>query len=394
MSGGGDAVPDPDHRWSAKDRALDLLAMAASIALAVISVPDLRREAGLDQSGVVGYLALAILGCLTLYVRREHPVVVAAVVTTLSALTWLGGGAVLVAIFTLASRRGWRWGLAAVLWQFLAELWYVSIGPGSTPVSVLLLFNLLLLTPLVIVGDLIGRRRAALNALQGEILAARLQAAAQADQVRQEERERIALEVHDAVGHRLAMVSLRASALEVREDLSGPEIRDSVRSIRESSHSGLQELRDLLGLLRAEDGVPAELGLGSIDRLADQAREAGLQLDLANQLPPTVVSPLVGRTIYRMVQEGLTNAAKHAPGAPVSVSLTQAEGGELQVKVANPLPRSNFLDVPAGKLPGGGTGLAGLTERVSLVEGRLQYGLRQRGAEIFFELQAWFPCRA
>lgn len=393
MKGGSLPVRDRVQRSPNKDRALDALVIGASVALAVISLPDLRREAGLDPAGALGYLALAILGCLTLYVRREHPAMVAAVVTTLSALTWLGGGAVLVAIYTLASRRGWRWGLVAALWQCLAEVWYVSIGPGVTPVPLLLMFNLLLLTPLVFVGDWLGRRRAAIEVLQQEVRAAHRQAAEQTEQVRQDERERIALEVHDALGHRLAMVSLRAAALEVGEDLSVQDVRDSARSIREGAHSGLQELRDLLGLLRVGDEAPFELGLGDIDRLVQQASAAGLALQLDNQLPPTAVSQIVGRTIYRVVQEGLTNAAKHAPGAPVSVSLTQTGGRELHVKVANPLGRPTPSSLPAGNQQPAGSGLAGLTERVRLVDGRLQHGLRQRGDLIAFELQAWFPCQ-
>ncbi|MBB5874245.1 signal transduction histidine kinase [Allocatelliglobosispora scoriae] len=189
-----------------------------------------------------------------------------------------------------------------------------------------------------------------------------------AEQERLRERLRIARDMHDSLGHRLSLVSVQAAALEVAG--LPPEQRAAVEQLAGSARSAMDELYELIGALRT-DGVPPpspSRGVSAIPSLVARARAAGLVVELRQRGRARPVTAGCEESAYRVVEEGLTNAAKHAPGQPVSVEVAW-EPDALLVTVANPSP-------PGG--PGratAGHGLLGLGERVVLAEGFLDHRL-------------------
>ncbi|GAA4858238.1 sensor histidine kinase [Kitasatospora terrestris] len=188
-----------------------------------------------------------------------------------------------------------------------------------------------------------------------------------AERVLAAERARLAREMHDVVSHQVSLISIQAGALQV--STADPAARDTARTIRELSVRTLEELRQMVGVLRAA-GVRRDEPLAPQPRLADLARliEGSGQHVTAELHPGGRVWPeAVERAAYRTVQEALTNISKHAPGAAVTVRIT-ARGARLLVDVHNgPAPeRPSAAPAP---LPGGGHGLVGLRERAQLLGG-------------------------
>jgi signal transduction histidine kinase len=198
-----------------------------------------------------------------------------------------------------------------------------------------------------------------------------------ADQARLRERARIASDMHDSLGHELSLIAVRAAALEVAGGLDGPQ-RTAAGELRESAATATERLREIIGVLR-EDAAPVEPVQGDLRELVERARASGLLIQ--SQVDDLVdAPPMVARAAYRVLQEALTNVAKHAPGAAVTVRvLSSAELTEIRVLNAAP---------PAGPLPGvpGRRGLIGLRERVRLVGGTLQAGPRAGGFELVAKL--------
>jgi signal transduction histidine kinase len=180
---------------------------------------------------------------------------------------------------------------------------------------------------------------------------------------------------------------MHAGALAFREDLTPEQVHTSAAVIREKAHEALTDLRGVLGVLRGEDGEPtlapqptyADLG----DLVAD-ARQSGLTVTLDDRVDtPREVPDAVGRTVYRIVQEGITNARKHAPGSTLTVELRGSLEDGLDVVLRNPLGFGS-------QTPGSGLGLVGLAERAELRGGRLE--ARREGAT--FVLHGWIPWAA
>ncbi|MCB0963053.1 MAG: hypothetical protein KDA98_07090, partial [Acidimicrobiales bacterium] len=186
-----------------------------------------------------------------------------------------------------------------------------------------------------------------------------------------------AREMHDVLGHRLSLVALHAGALEVAADLSPAEVQERGALLRTTTHQALEELRDVIGVLREEPGsegastVPQPT-LADIGRLVEETRRSGAKIDfeLAVDDVEAVPGPL-GRDAYRIVQEALTNVTKHARGTLAQVRVSGAPTRGLHVSVRN-RPAVGALDRPSP--PGSGTGLLGLQERVALAEGVLVHG--------------------
>ncbi|MFG1994793.1 histidine kinase [Actinoplanes sp. NPDC048988] len=207
-------------------------------------------------------------------------------------------------------------------------------------------------------------------------------------QARSLERNRIAREMHDVLAHRISLLSLHAGALEIKPDAAPHDVATAAGVIRASAHQALQDLREVIGVLRAEghEGAPEppQPTLGALPALADESRSAGVKVRLDVRIEPATVPDGTGRTAYRIVQEGLTNARKHAPGTTVEVAVDGAAGDGLTINIRNPWPLLN----PSVAIPGTGTGLIGLTERATLAGGRLKHG---RTPDNQFALTAWLP---
>ena len=217
------------------------------------------------------------------------------------------------------------------------------------------------------------------------------------EQAREAERLRIAREMHDVLAHRVSLLSLHAGALEFHPDASPEEVAEAAGVIRASAHAALEELRDVIGVLREGEGVPGaapeppQPTMADVPALVDESRRAGMHLHCTLDVPSDPALPAaVERAAYRIVQEGLTNARKHAPGAAVQVTIATEASTGLVVEVVS--RRAVGVAAPERlALPGAGTGLVGLAERVELAGGELRHGPDEAGD---FVLRASLPWSA
>jgi signal transduction histidine kinase len=213
----------------------------------------------------------------------------------------------------------------------------------------------------LLVGRYLAQQRRLVAALDGYNRRLRRERELLAEQERLRERLRIARDMHDSLGRGLSLVSIQAAALEVSVP---PEQRAAVRRLATAATGATDELHELVGALRGRSP-----GLEAIEEVAGEFRAAGMRVTLVRAGEPRPVSEETGQAAYRAVEEGLTNAAKHAPGRPVTVSLGwEEEPGTLRVGVANPVgPEAVAYDA--------GHGLAGLEERTRAAGGALEHGL-------------------
>jgi signal transduction histidine kinase len=245
-------------------------------------------------------------------------------------------------------------------------------------------------------GALTQARRALVISLYERARRAEAEQGRRVAEARVAERTQIAREMHDVLAHRLSLIATYAGALEYRPDSAPEQLARAAGVVRDGVHQALSELRQVISVLR-DDEIPAEARLGpgpqpmlaDIARLVEEAHAAGQQVVLEDRTADTAVVPAVaGRAAYRVVQEGLTNARKHAAGQPVRVLLDGAPGTTLVIDIRNPLAPQMAREAPAGLNVPGGAGLIGLTERVHLAGGRLDHEVTTTAE---FHLHAWLP---
>jgi signal transduction histidine kinase len=257
---------------------------------------------------------------------------------------------------------------------------YVEAFAWSTALTVIV----------VLWGMVVRSRRQLVVSLRDRAERAESEQHLRVTQARALERTRIAREMHDVLAHRISLLSLHAGALEIRPGAAPAEVAGAAGVIRASAHQALLDLREVIGVLRepADDTEPErpQPTLLELPALADESRAAGVKVRLDVRIEGSDRMPAgTGRTAYRIVQEGLTNARKHAPGTAVRVSVGGAAGAGLTIEIRNPAP----VGVPAvPAIPGTGTGLIGLTERATLAGGKLTHGRTPEGD---FALTAWLP---
>jgi signal transduction histidine kinase len=191
--------------------------------------------------------------------------------------------------------------------------------------------------------------------------------------------------MHDAVGHRVSLMVLQAGAIEMAAG-DRDRVEQLAGQVQSAGRQALDELRQMVGVLRAGETEDAPLspqpGLAALPRLIDESRQAGMAVQLTGLPDGTALDPAVSRAAYRIVQEALTNAGKHAPGAPVQIAV-EGSAEQLVVRVVNGPAHASE---PA---PGGGYGLVGLAERVRTLGGRLTAEPRLDGG---FLVEAVLPC--
>jgi signal transduction histidine kinase len=322
--------------------------------------------------------------------RRRWPMPVAVATNALAAFSGLGAGPATLAAVSLATRRRWPQLVALALVCLVSAQTYSNIQPKEPDsYGVVLSVNAAFTIGMLGWGMYIGSRRELLWSLRDQVARAQSEQALRSEQARASERARIAREMHDVLAHRISQVSLHAGALTFRDDLTADEMRESAAVIQAQANEALHELRGVLGVLR--DTETGELldgpqpTYGDVAALVDSAREHGMHVEFTTALPDDTALPATaGRTIYRIVQEGLTNAAKHAPGSTVLVRLTGTPDDGIDVLVRNPLGFSR------SSTPGAGLGLVGLAERAELRGGRLEH--RADGST--FVLHGWIPWAA
>jgi signal transduction histidine kinase len=315
--------------------------------------------------------------------RRDRPVALTLVLIPLGILFGLPMGATPIALFAVALHRPARTAvaLAALHATAVVVIYWIALGATRTYVEAVV-FLVLLHVSLVAVAMLVRSQRMLVRSWAERARQAEEGQRMRIDQARLAERERIAREMHDVLAHRISLLAVHAGALEVRREASGPE-KQAAGVIRQCAYQALEDLRQVIGMLRepaAEDRPQPTLT--DLPALVQQSRDAGaaVELDLTGD---DRVPEAVGRHAYRIVQEALTNARKHAPGAPVRVAVRAGADDGLVVEVGNVL-------APGGGLPGAGAGLVGLRERVQLAGGRFEHGPTAGGE---FRLRAWLPRR-
>jgi signal transduction histidine kinase len=278
---------------------------------------------------------------------------------------------------------------------------YPAISPGGDGKSygwTDLWMGLLLMAIVIAWGLFVAARRQLVLSLYERARRLESEQRLRVEQARQAERARIAREMHDVLAHRISLLSVHAGAVEFRPDASPEEIARAAGVIRASAHDALRELRDVIGVLRTDDEEPGDDGLerpqptlARLPALVEESRAAGMQVRLT--LDPSgddAVPDALGRTAYRIVQEALTNARKHAPGGAVDATVRGGREAGLQVEVVSrrAVGLRDAAVLSAVELPGAGTGLVGLAERISLAGGELVHGPDERGD---FVLRATLP---
>ncbi|CAL9406313.1 hypothetical protein SUDANB150_01548 [Streptomyces sp. enrichment culture] len=380
--------PDGRPRRTARDWGVDFTCFLLAVVIGLMAADVLDQEPGLSPGMAVADQLIGALACAAVWLRRRWPVGLAVVMVPVSLVSATAGGAVLASLFTLAVHRPFRYvawiGGASIA---VTPLYYWMRPEPGLPFLASLAIGFLLAVTVLGWGLLVRSKRQLLLSLRDRARHAEAEARLRAEQAQRLAREAIAREMHDVLAHRLTLLSVHAGALEFRPDAPREEVARAAGVIRESAHEALQDLRQIIGVLRAGDSEEAgrpQPTLAALDALVAESREAGMKVTLADRVPdPGAVPAAVGRTAYRIAQEALTNARKHAPGTEVTVSVTGAPGAGLALSVRNAPPRG---EVP--RVPGSGQGLIGLTERATLAGGTLEHGPTPGGG---FEVRARLP---
>ena len=320
---------------------------------------------------VIGVLATALLP-----LRRRWPVGIAGITTCLTAVSTVAAGAQTLVLVSLATRQRWREIVPITLLSTamaLVSTRLVYPDPQPLPLWSEVLLNLLVVAVIAAVGYSIGSRRALVRSWVERAQTAEAEQRARVAQAQAGERTRIAREMHDVLAHRISLVTMHSGILVHRENLPDAERRVAVAAIDSNARAALTDLREVLGVLRDSEvsgPLRPQRTLADLRELVDEATEAGTRVTLDDtDLDPSPVPESTGRTAYRVVQEGLTNARKHAPGATVGITISGAPGGGLRIEVTNPRAVGRPTSVPKS-----GLGLLGLDERVELAGGRIEHG--------------------
>ena len=370
------------RRPGVRARASDALYLVVG---GLVTVTQGVAAAGRGGLGVALAVASCALGAVALLWRRRTPVLVGALGVPSAFFGQLG--VFPLSVLALAIRRRDR-----VLWIVAVAGWAVSLvgaaAQGESLVSSAI-SNMLTLALAMSVGAFVGARRDLVASLRARAEQAESELALRSDQARLAERTRIAQEMHDVLAHRISLIGLHAGGLEVRPD-AGPEVVErSAALIRQTARAALEDLRGVLGVLRTDTSeggadLAPQPQLRDVPRLVASSSAAGVGVTLVDELPEEQPVPEVtGRTVYRVVQEALTNVHKHARDAATTVRLTGKPDDGLVVEVVNVRPVS-----AEALLPGAGVGLVGLRERVELAGGTLDAGPTPAGG---WRVRAWFP---
>jgi signal transduction histidine kinase len=249
------------------------------------------------------------------------------------------------------------------------------IDPGSMPQAVFLIAVPILL------GVVVRVRRSGARQLEEQ------ERRHSGERALLEERQRIARELHDVVAHHMSVIAIQAEAAPYKTADPPPELVESFGEIRASALAGLGELRRVLGVLRTgEPGTAPQPGLSELDALLDSARSGGVSVTVACTGEPVALPEGVDLSAYRIVQEALSNAMRHAPGSQVRVEVAY-RGDGLAIEVRNDAVASVLVGSGA-RDAGGGHGLVGMRERATMLGGSLEAGPTEDGG---FRVSAVLP---
>ena len=346
-------------------------------------VPPPERWARQDWVWYLSPLVLALVSTLPIAFRRRYPVAVLLVIGA-AMVGWLlrGGespGAVFLAFFlaifsagAYASDRrrsllsyGVLAGLFLVLWwvEGLLDPWLVFVFAFATGIW--------------LAGDALRTRTIELEDHERRAVDLERQRSAALLQAAADERARIARELHDVIAHNLSVVVIQAGAAQRVLDAQPEAAREALRQVELSGRVAMTEMRRLLGVLRKGDDEPLTVPQPGVDRLEtllDDVRSAGLPVTLRTSGDARTLPPGIDVSVYRIVQEALTNTLRHADASEATVELRYLpQAVEIEVVDDGRGTRSARWDTEAGH------GLAGMRERAQLFDGAFEAGPRPSG---------------
>ena len=367
----------------AQDSALAVLLAVLGAVLVALAPAEVR---GTDWPARIAYDTPAMLAVA---LRRRHTRLAVAFVVVHTLLPFVAGLpvtttgiAVVVLTYTVAAYLPLREAIAAAVLMWLPPLTLIVVlnrtfdGLIRLPAGYFVLFNSLTALVCFLIGRTVATRRAYVTALQDRARTADATQRALTDQAVAEERRRIARELHDVVAHHVSVMGVLATGSRRMLNRDPAAADEALATIEETGRTALREMRRLLTVLRTEAEPAGELapqpGLPGIEGLVEQMREAGLPAGLTVEGVPGTLDSGITLTVYRIVQEALTNALKHAGAATVEVRLVFAPN-ELVVEVCD---TGRGPPLGAGAV---GHGLLGMRERVMLYGGTLRTGPRPGG---------------
>lgn len=370
------------------------------VAVLVILV-TLRTSYGpVAGSHVTWAVIVAFDAGLSITLRRWAPLMALALMTLALSLTIVSGAGgsvvpfVAVPMYQVASAYGRRRSLPALAITVIAFLVAATVhlhpmdqGGGAT-------LSVVFAIAAWFVGDSVRARRTYIDGLAEQAAQRQRETLERAQRSVAEERLEIARDLHDVVAHSLSVIAVQSGVGRHVIDDQPDEAKKALAAVEATSRGALDELRRMLGVLRRDDHLPASLtpapGMGALGPLIDQVRSAGYDVDLdVRSTAVGTVSPNVELSIYRIVQEALTNVVKHAGPATVQVEIRD-EPGSLVLEVSDDGRGPSLV---SSVQPGGdGTalhhGIVGMRERVALYDGSLWAGGRPEGG---FRVLARFP---
>jgi signal transduction histidine kinase len=359
---------------------------------AVASIVEVFLVHGVNHRPVLA--VVAPFWSLPFLFRNRHPPVAPVVVTIALAtmglvegkaseklsMPFLAALATAISFGLLTDRRRQIAGWCAIIAAAAIVDWRASDTAGF-------FWTTLILSLAWTFGLALGNRTAQTRELRRRVAAAELERAATAERAAADERARIARELHDVVAHSVSVMVVQASGVRRLLHDDQEREREALLSVERIGREALGEMRRMLGVMKPDEAQAVALapqpGLQHLDRLIQQVEKAGLPVQLRVEGPPTDLPAGIDVSAYRIVQEGLTNALKHARGSHAEVVVRYADDG-VEVEVADDGPGSNGAALD-------GQGLAGMRERVALFGGTLDAGPREGGG---FMLRAQLPLGA
>jgi signal transduction histidine kinase len=378
----------PDEKIEGRQILFDAVVAAVILALGLASRVDVEglNDIFLRESDWL-HIVLVVLMSAPLALRRVYPTTVFAVILGSWVLDRafdypesLATVGVLVAFYTIGTelprRRSFYIGglsaLFVLLWTILGTIVLESVAAVSIATT-----TIATVTPLLVGREMRTRREHA-EELRQKVAVAERERQESARRAVEEERARIARELHDVVAHQMTVMTIQAEgARRIAED-TDPRIKEALDTIKATGHSALSEMRRVVGLLRETDDDSADLAplprLTDLSRLVDQVQAAGVPVQLSVQGEARPLADGVELSAYRIVQESLTNTARHGgPGATASVAVNYGDD-TLDVTVID-----DGRGAAATPSNGGGHGLVGMRERVAVLGGSFDAGAKPGG---------------
>lgn len=371
-------------RRTARDWAVDAacVLLAGTMASVALLLPDPQWPLPRWVSGTA-----ALAACGALLVRRRHPVRLTVVLVLASVLVPAVSGASLIALFTAAVHRRLPTVMALVVLAVASAMVQFSlvatVGRSGYWIAV---GGAVLISLLVVGWGIAVRARRELVLLMAERMRRlRLEQESRVLEARRAVREGIARDLHDSLAHRLSLITMSAGALGYRGSAPDSDVEDMVEILRTNARLGLSELRQVVTVLRRPDGgaVAGQHDPGALWDLVDEARASGQVVDVTWAVPVDALAPGVRDSLYRCVQEGLSNARKHGADRQVTLRGRIEPAGTVHLDLVNPVAGRD----PTGPVEGDGSGLDGLRERIGAYGGRLATST----ADGCFRLQVCWP---